>query len=149
MIEYPYEDTKTFFHATVPVLVTHLNYGNHLGYDSLLTIIQDARIIWLKQYGMWEGCLDDKGSIGFVVKEVSVDYKAEAHHGDMLQIEFYISHVTKTSFYMHYKVTRFPTKEIVALAETKHVIYDYELKKVVKMPEKFINTISSSEKSCK
>lgn len=34
----------THFEATVPVRVTDLNYGNHLGNDALLSIMHEARM---------------------------------------------------------------------------------------------------------
>lgn len=144
MIKISFQEEKTFFKATIPVLVKHLNYGNHLSYDSLLTIIQDARIYWLNEHKMSEASIKD--SVGFIVKGLIVDYLSEAFHGDMLLVELYVSEVTKTSFMLEYRVSNLLTKKIVALAKTSQVFFDYQNRKISKTPAVFINAVSDSEK---
>lgn len=134
-----YEDEKTIFDINLPVLVTHLNYGNHLGYDALLTLMQDARIFWLKQYNMSEGSL--QGNIGFVVKFVIADYKSEAFHGDYLQIALYPSSIKRSSFVLNYKVINCNTHKLLALAQTKQVFFNYDTRKSAKGPEKFLSLV--------
>lgn len=132
-----YDDEQTIFKTTVPVLVAHLNYGNHLGYDAMLTLIQDARIRWLKKYGMGENAIDN--TTGFVAKEVHVDYKAEAFHDDLLEITLYISALGNTSFSLQYKVTNAVSQKVVALVETKQVFFDYVSRKVARAPARFVS----------
>jgi acyl-CoA thioester hydrolase len=144
MIKTDYDDAKTFFTATIPVLVTHLNYGNHLGYDSLLTIIQDARMYWLKKHDMGEASISE--TVGYIIKELIVDYKSEGFHGDNLLVELYTSEITKTSFVFEYKVSNSLTQRIVATAKTKQIFFDYSTRKVSKTPEKFTNAVLESEK---
>jgi YbgC/YbaW family acyl-CoA thioester hydrolase len=145
MINIAYDDKKTFFRTEIPVLVTHLNPGNHLGYDALLTIIQDGRMNWLKQFGMNEGSIEN--SVGYVVKELVVDYKSESFHGDKLLVEFYISDIAKTSFIFEYKVTNLTTKKLAALSKSKQIFFDYSTRKVARTPEAFLFIVTSSEKS--
>jgi hypothetical protein len=38
-----YDDTNTLFSTDMTVTVKDLNYGNHLGYDAIFTLIQEAR----------------------------------------------------------------------------------------------------------
>ena len=35
---------RELYTTTIPVMVNHLNYANHVGYDSVLTILQEARM---------------------------------------------------------------------------------------------------------
>lgn len=140
MIKLTYEDEKTLFQVNLPVLVTHLNYGNHLGYDALLTLIQDARIFWLKQYNMSEASL--VGNIGFVVKFVIVDYLSEAFHGDYLQITLYPSDIKRSSFVLNYRVVDHDTHRLVALAQTKQVFFNYQNRKPAKGPEAFFSSLN-------
>lgn len=36
------------FSATIPVRITDLNYGGHVGNDTILSIIHEARVQYLK-----------------------------------------------------------------------------------------------------
>lgn len=131
----PFENSKTLFTTSIPVLVSHLNYGNHLGYDSVLTIIQEARMRWLKESNMGEMSID--GNIGYLITDVSLEYKSEAFHGDILDIEFYPEDFKNKTFTILYKISNQTTGAIVALVTTGHIFYDFSLKKVARAPECF------------
>ena len=134
-----YDTTKTIYQTTIPVLVNHINYGNHLGHDSLLSIVQEARLCWLKSHGMSEISLD--GSIGLQLINLCVEYKSEAFHGDQLDIHLYIAESTKKTFSLLYQVINQRTNKIVALVNTGQIIFDFQLKKVVTMPIVFSEII--------
>jgi acyl-CoA thioester hydrolase len=140
MVDITYDDNATIYKKTIPVLVAHLNYGNHLGYDSLLSIIQDARIDWLKLDNMNEIAIE--GSVGFLITDVAVSYKAEAFHGDMLEVSIYITDVAKRSFLTRYKVVNLNSQKVTAFAETKHIFYDFNLKKLALTPEVFVAKVN-------
>ncbi len=38
----------------IPVRITDVNYGNHVGNDAFVSIIHEARLQWLKQKGFSE-----------------------------------------------------------------------------------------------
>jgi len=130
----PYNDESTIYRVELPVMVNHLNYGNHLGYDSVLSLLHEARIRWLKSHDMTEFSIE--GSVGYLVVDVAASYRAEAFHGDLLEIALYIDEVDKRGFRMHYKMTNTRDGRTVAVAETGHMMYDYVAKKVARTPER-------------
>lgn len=132
----PYTDENTIYRAALPVMVSHLNYGNHLGYDSVLSLLHEVRIRWLKEQGMTEFSIE--GTVGYLVVDASVSYRAEAFHGDILEISLYVDEVDKRGFRMHYKAMNTQSGKVVATAETGHVMYDYTKKKVARTPETFV-----------
>ena len=67
----------------IPVRINDINYGNHLGNHSLVSILHEARMQWLSGGGFSE--LDIKGS-GLIMTELAVEYKAESFYGDVLSI---------------------------------------------------------------
>lgn len=136
----PYKDDATIYRIELPVMVSHLNYGNHLGYDSVLSLLHEARIRWLKSHDMTEFSIE--GTTGYLVVDASVSYRAEAFHGDVLKISLYIDEVDKRGFRMHYKMTNTRDGRTVAIAETGHVMYDYGAKKVARTPERLRSIIS-------
>ena len=50
-IELPQKSIASF---TIPVRITDINYGNHLGNSSLVEIIHEARMQFLSQHGFTE-----------------------------------------------------------------------------------------------
>ena len=65
---------EAFFSTPVNVLVSHQNYGNHLGYDAVLSLLQEARLRWLKtiRADLTEVNIED--GVGWLVKEVHLTY---------------------------------------------------------------------------
>ena len=41
---------KLVFSTEIPVRITDINYGGHLGNDSILSIVQEARVRFLNEY---------------------------------------------------------------------------------------------------
>ncbi len=137
-----FEDTNVAYKTIIPVLVNHLNYGNHLGYDSMLSIIQEARMRFLRDHKMGEKNID--GNIGYLIADVALSYKSEAFHGDELEVMLSFSNVNRSSCDAFYKVSNTKSSKIVALAKTGLSFYDFELKKNVRIPESFLKIIEPS-----
>lgn len=120
---------------TVPVRITDINYGNHAGNDAFVSIMNEGRMQWLKQYGYTE--LNVEGT-GLILADLAVEFKAEAFYGDNIEIEISIGEISKVSFELYYRLSakRNENNILLALAKTGMVCYDYEVKKVVTIPEK-------------
>jgi acyl-CoA thioesterase FadM len=125
------------FITTIEVRITDLNYGNHLGNDSLLSILHEARCRYLSSLGYSEKDLE---GTGIIMADVGIEYKSEAGYGEHLQVEVGVAGFTRVAFDMFYRVTS--AGRLVAIAKTGIVCYDYALRKVVKVPEKFISAVS-------
>lgn len=131
-------DGDLFIYDTVlPVTVSHLNYGNHLGHDALLSLLQEARMQLLAQEGMSEIALSDQ--VGYLVNQVCVDYRAQAHYGDALNVQIYAERFSKRSrvFSLRYRVTRQSDGAVIADAATRHAFFDYATKKITRAPKDF------------
>lgn len=128
-------DNHLVFTANMPVVVEHLNYGNHLGYHSILTIIQEARMRWLRSNKMEEMALFN--NIGYLIVSASVEYKAEAFHGDNLEISIFSENIKSKSFELSYIIKNIDKSNITATAKTGHIFYDFSLKKIARIPPEF------------
>lgn len=128
----------TIFTTTLPIRITDLNYGNHLGNDALVSILHEARVQFFNSLGYTE--LNVEG-VGIIMADLAVQYKAEAFYGDNLKIEIAVSDLTSVSFDIYYSVST--AEKIVAIAKTGIVCFDYRLRKVVLLPEKFARKLSS------
>ena len=131
---------KFIFRTEIAIRVTDLNYGGHLGNDSVLSICHEARLKFLKHLGYSE--LDVEGS-GIIMSDAAIQYKGEGFHGDELIIEISVNDFTKTGCDFVYRLTNKDTQKIIALVKTGIVFYDYNLRKVVSIPKNFIDKIES------
>jgi acyl-CoA thioester hydrolase len=127
----------------VPVRITDINYGNHLGNDSFIAIIHEARIQWLQQYNYTELNI---GGVGLILADLMVEFKNESYYGDCIEITIAAGEISKVSFELFYQLhTKRNDKTILlAVAKTGMVCYDYAIKKVVAIPEKLKNILSMS-----
>lgn len=118
---------------SIPVRITDINYGNHVGNNSIVEIIHEARVQFLQQNGFTE--LDVAGT-SLIMSELQVEYKNESFYKDRLDIDLYCGEISKVMFELYYKIsTKRDQKTIViALAKTGMVCYDYNIKKITNLP---------------
>ncbi len=133
---------KKIFIAEITVRITDINYGNHLGNDSLVGIIQEARMQWLATNNFTE--LNIAGA-ALIMADLAVEYKAESFYGDKLFIAIAIGEITRVGFELYYEITttRNAKKIVIANAKTGMVCFDYEVKKVVGVPEAFLKILEN------
>jgi acyl-CoA thioesterase FadM len=129
---------KFIFKTEIPIRITDINYGGHLGNDSLLAIIHEARIRFLNNLGYSE--LDVDGS-GIIMVDAAIQYKSEGFYKDDLLIEIAITDISSIGCDFVYRITNKKNEKEIALAKTGIVFYDYENKKTVKVPSAFIEKI--------
>lgn len=118
---------KFSFHITIDVRITDINYGGHVGNDSILSMIHEARQQFLKSLGYSE--LDFEGA-GLIMNDVGIEYKSEAFYGDTLKIYVAASEIGKVGFDLCYKLVKSNDEKVVAVAKTGMVCFDYNLKKI-------------------
>lgn len=133
------EPDKFHFKTQVQVRITDLNYGNHLGNDSLIAILHEARLRFLASYGCTE--LDLEG-VSLIQGDIAVIYKCEGHYADILEIEITADSFSKKSFDIFYKVTNLTKEKTLALAKTGMVCFDYETHSTKDVPQQFINNFN-------
>lgn len=131
--------SKNIFETTVPILVNHLNYGNHLGYDLILSILQEARIRWLKSIDKNASEINIQDNIGWLVKRVELDILSEAYHGDLLRVSLFVNEYKKSHFTLQYDVENINKKNKLCQSKTQQVCYDFTTGKVSRIPDTLTN----------
>ena len=129
-IELPKEPS---FSTIIPIRITDLNYGGHVGNDSILSLLHEARVQFLQRYGFSE--LNFAG-VGLIMSQVSIEFKQELFYGDRLKAYVLVADVSKVGFTIYYKLVKNTEETLVALATTGMVCYNYEAKKITAIPEK-------------
>lgn len=139
-LEFP-ADIK--FTCELVVRASDLNYGNHVGNDSILTIMQEARIQFYRSLG-YKNELNFEDSIGHIVSDAAIVYKSEAFLGDVLKIQIAITDHNKYGFDMYYRLSNKETTKDVAIGKTGIVFFDYQKRKVSLIPTSFKTKIEVS-----
>lgn len=119
---------------TIPVRISDINYGKHVGNDAFVSILHEARVQWLQQHGYTE--LNIEG-VSLILADLAVEYKSEGFYGDVIEIKISAGEISKVSFELYYQlsVKRNNISTILVIAKTGMVCYNYELKKVTPLPE--------------
>lgn len=136
--------SQFLFTAEIMVRVSDVNYGGHLGHDTLLTILQEARILFYRSLG-YRDETSFEGSVGQIIADVAVQYKSESFAGDILVIHIGTLDITKYGFDMIYRVINKSNHKDVAIAKTGIVCFDYEKRKVAPVPMSLLNSLKSNQ----
>ncbi|HUQ64547.1 MAG TPA: thioesterase family protein [Flavitalea sp.] len=134
-IEFPSSFT---FSSTIPVRITDLNYGGHVGNDSILSIIHEARAQFFKSFGYSEINL---GGPGTIMSDVVINFNNELFYGDVVHVSVAVMNISRVAFDIVYLLMKQNVK--VAEAKTGMVCFDYEKKKVMSVPEEVIKKFNS------
>jgi len=130
---------KFEFSTKIPVRITDINYGNHLGNDSLLSLIHEARFQYMKQINIPE--LDDDRR-GIIMVDSVIIYKSEIFYGDLLVFNISVNEITNSGCEFYYQIIRENDSKTAALAKTGAVFYDYNINKILAVPENFIDGVN-------
>jgi len=125
---------KFSFETIIPIRITDLNYGNHVGNDTILSILHEARVQYLKHYNLEEF---DFGGLGLIMNDVAVEFKNEIFYGERIIASVTVSDISKFSFDVYYKLEKESNDKriLVAVAKTGMVCYNYGAKKVAGVPK--------------
>ena len=125
---------KFIFKTEIPIRITDINYGGHLGNDSLLSIVHETRLRFLKHLGYSESNVE---GVGIIMIDSAIQYKSEGFYGDELVIEVSVNDFTGIGCDFVYRLTNKKTSKEIALAKTGIVFFDYDKRKTASVPKKF------------
>jgi len=130
------------YETTIPVRITDINYGGHAGNDSILSLVHEARMQFLKTLNYSEL---DFGGVGLIMSDLAVDFKTELMYGDITKIKVAVSEISKASFNLVYQLSiKREEKEIIAAnVRTGMVCFDYNIRKIRAIPESALMKIKS------
>ena len=130
------------FTTNIPVRITDVNFGGHVGNDSLLSILQEARTQYFIHYGYSE--LDVAG-IGTIMSDVAIEYKNELFYGEEIIVSVTAGEFTRVAFDLFYKIEKKSAEKLITVvyAKTGMVCYDYKKKKIGSVPEEVRKKLTS------
>lgn len=130
------------FSTTIIIRITDLNYGGHVGNDTFLSIIHEARQQFLKHYGYTE--LKFAGT-SLIMADAAIEFKKELFYADTIKVSVCATGFDKIGFDLHYllEVEKDNTTTLAGKAKTGMMCYDYSANKRVAVPEEAVTTLSS------
>ncbi len=133
------EQREYVFRYTKVLEPRDINYGGHLGNDALVTIVGSARVNMFRAMGLSEMDLGD-GKTGIIMSDLAVNYKSEAFMFDELVIDTHVGEISRSSFRLFHRINK--GRIVVALVETGITTFNYALRKVVPVPQVFLNLLA-------
>jgi acyl-CoA thioesterase FadM len=122
------------FKTEIPIRITDINYGGHLGNDSLLSIIHEARVRFLNHLGYSESNVE---AAGIIMIDAAIQYKSEGFYGDVLLAEVTVTDFTGIGCDFVYRLSNKNTRKEIAAAKTGIVFFNYEKRKTATVPSEF------------
>ncbi len=122
------------FQTEIPIRITDVNYGGHVGNDTILSVIHEARVQFLGHHGYEELKIE---GIGLIMSDAGIEYKAELFYGDKIKVSVAAGEFSKIGFDLFYKIEKISEGKtiLVASAKTGMICYDYGLKKITALPD--------------
>ena len=128
------------FSTIISIRITDLNYGGHVGNDSFLSLVHEAREQFLRHFGYTE--LNVEGA-GLIMADSAIEYKTELSYGDTIKISVAASGFDRLGFDLHYllEVKSEDGWLIAGKVKTGMLCFDYAHKKKVSVPAKAIEKL--------
>ena len=129
------------FSTSINIRITDINYGGHVGNDSFLSLIHEARQQFLNHHGYSE--LDFEGA-ALIMTDVAVEYKQELSYGDIVIISVTATGFDRLGFDIFYKleIAVDGKKMLAGKAKTGMLCFDYTNKKKVPIPAEAIKKLN-------
>lgn len=123
------------FTTDIPIRITDLNYGRHVGNDTMLALLQEARVQWLRRMRYASELLAEP--VGLILVDLAVRFKAELAYGDVVTVKLAVREQTRRGFELVYEVTKDGGATEVARATTGFVFFDYAARRLAEAPAEF------------
>ncbi|MFI5186908.1 MAG: acyl-CoA thioesterase [Chitinophagales bacterium] len=132
---------KFFFETIIPIRITDLNYGNHVGNDTILSLLHEARVQYLQHFEYGEL---NFGGVGLIMSDVAIEFKSEIFYGERIIVSVTAGEFSKFAFDVYYKLVKETNAKriLAAIAKTGMVCFDYSSKKITSIPEDVKNKLS-------
>jgi acyl-CoA thioesterase FadM len=131
-LEFP--EDQYCFSTQLTVRVTDINGANHLGNDSMISMISEARARFLFEFGVQE---TEANGTGIIVTDLATTYRAEAHARDQLLFEVGVMDFNKYGGDITFRISRPADGVLVAMAKSGFVFFNYKRSQVVPMADDF------------
>lgn len=128
------------FSTEIPLRISDINYGGHLGNDAVLSLVHESRLRFFKAHGFTE--LDVNG-VGIIMNDAAIVFRSEAFYGETIVVDIAACDVTRIGCDFFFRLTEKSDGREVARVKTGFVFFDYESRKVKSIPDSFRQIIGA------
>ena len=125
---------KFDFVTEIPVRISDINYGGHLGNDSVLTLVHEARVRFLARHGFGEKNIAGRG---IIMADAAIVYKSQSFYGDVIVVAVVACDFDKYGCDIFYRLSNKETGKEIARVKTGVAFFDYTAGKITAMPDEF------------
>jgi len=131
------------FFYPVQIRYADLDAQWHVNNARFLTILEQARLSYIRQLGLWDGksFLD----LGLIVADVHIAYKAPIELEEEIQVALRVDRIGNKSMTMINEIRNAKDVSLKAQAEVVMVTYDFHSKATIPVPESWRKTITEFE----
>jgi acyl-CoA thioester hydrolase len=115
----------------------------HVNNVRYLIYLEDARVAYLLQLGLWDG--NSFFDIGMIVGDIHIRYLAPITLGEKIKVGICVSRIGNKSLTFEYEIVESETSKVMATAETVQVAYDYRSSATIPVPNSWREKISDFE----
>jgi 4-hydroxybenzoyl-CoA thioesterase len=124
------------YSTEIGIRIGDINYGGHLGNDSVLSLLHEARIRFLKSNGFSEVNVD---GVGIILIDSVIIYSSEGYQGDRLRINVSVNGISNNGCDIFYRLVNTENKKEIAKAKTGIAFFDYKTKEIARTPKLFVD----------
>ena len=122
------------FRTEIPIRISDVNYGGHLGNDALLSIVHEARIQFLRNLGYSELDIEDTAMI---MTDAIIVYSSEGFYGDVLTVEVGTADFQLTQCDFVFRLTNTTSQKELSRVKTGVAFFNRRTRKISAVPDAF------------
>ena len=131
-----------FFHP-IEVRYGDLDPQGHVNNASYLTYLEQARIAYIRQLGLWpSGSFLD---IGIILADAQLTFRSPILFGQPVRVGVRVSRLGNKSLAMEYRLEDGQSGQVLASGSSVLVAYDYRTGQTIPIPPKWRETITHFE----
>ena len=131
------------FYHPIEVRYGDLDPQGHLNNAKYFTYIEQARIAYVKELGLWQGGSFLK--IGMILAEARMTFKAPILWGQPIRVGVRVDRMGNKSFDVRYSIQDSHTEIEHASGSTVQVAYDYQSARTIPIPDGWRQILTSFE----
>ena len=131
------------FYIPIEVRYGDLDPQGHVNNAKYLTYIEQARICYVHQLGLWQG--GSFRDLGIIMADAHITYRASIQFEQKIRVGACISRLGNKSMNMQNVIEDIDSGVELASASTTLVAYDYHSGKTIPIPERWRSIIAAFE----
>ena len=122
------------FSTDIPIRIGDINRGRHLAHDAVLSIMEEARVQFMKSIGYPQENID---GVSFITVDAGVIYKKQGFYGQTLRVDIAVTDFSRRGCDIVYRISNAETGEEMVRAKNGMLFFNYREQKVAAVPEAF------------